>query len=69
MNNPDHILKSIKTIFVFVCFLGIKILKFLDEDLGFGIWDGDSFGSGIWYGKKSDSGSGIHIPDPQHSKL
>ncbi len=30
----------------FFAFLGVKILKFFDEDLGSGIWDGDS-SSGI----------------------
>jgi hypothetical protein len=45
----------------FYAFLGVKILKFFDEDPG---WR--QFGSGILYGKKSDLGSGINIPDPPH---
>jgi hypothetical protein len=45
----------------FFAFLGVKILKFFDEDPG---WR--QFGSGIRDGKKSDPGSGINIPDPQH---
>ena len=40
----------------FFAFLGVKILKFFDEDPGSGIRDGDS----------SDPGSGINIPDPPH---
>ncbi len=32
---------------------------------GSGIRDG-KIGSGVWDGKKSDPGSGINIPDPQH---
>jgi hypothetical protein len=48
--------------------LGVKILKFFDEDLGSGIRDGDSSdrGSGIRDGKKSGPGSGKNIPDPPH---
>ena len=50
MNNQNHIFKSIKTTFVsFV--LGIKILYFLDEALGFGIQDGDSSDPGSGMGK------------------
>jgi hypothetical protein len=45
----------------FVTFLGIKILNFFDEDPG---WR--QFGSGIRDRKKSDPGSRINIPDPQH---
>jgi hypothetical protein len=45
----------------FFAFFGVKILKFFDEDPG---WR--QFGSGIRDGKKSDPGSGINIPDPQH---
>jgi hypothetical protein len=55
MNNPDHISESLKTIF------WVKILKFFDVDPG---WK--KFGCGIRDGKKSDPGSGINIPDPQH---
>ncbi len=49
-------------------FFGVKILKFFDADTGSGIRDEDSLvpGSGIRDGKKSDLGSGINIPDPQH---
>jgi len=42
-------------------FFLVKILKFFDADPG---WR--QFGSGIRGGKKSDPGSGINIPDPQH---
>jgi hypothetical protein len=57
MNNPDHIFQSLETIF------WVKILEFFDADPG---WR--QFGSGIRDGKtkKSYSGSGINIPDPQH---
>jgi hypothetical protein len=57
----------------FFAFFGVKILKFFDEDPGSGMekvrirdpgWR--KFGSGIRDGKKSDPGSGINIPDPQH---
>jgi hypothetical protein len=41
----------------------VKILKFFDADPGSG-WR--QFGSGIRDAKKSDPGSGINIPDPQH---
>jgi hypothetical protein len=47
----------------FFAFFGVKILKFFDEDPG---WK--QFGSGIRDGKKSNPGSGINIPDPQHCK-
>jgi hypothetical protein len=48
--------------------LGVKILKFFDEDPGSGmetvrIRDP---GSAIRDGKNSDPGSGINIPDPPH---
>jgi hypothetical protein len=48
--------------------LGVKILKFFDEDPGSRIRDPGwrQFGSGIRDGKKSDPGSAINIPDPQH---
>jgi hypothetical protein len=55
MNNQDHIFKSLETIF------WLKILKFFDVDPG---WR--QFEYGIRDGKKSDPGSGINIPDPQH---
>jgi hypothetical protein len=48
----------------FFCFLGVKILKFSDADPG---WR--QFGFGIRDGKKSDPGSGIKIPNPQHWML
>jgi hypothetical protein len=51
----------------FFAFLGVKILKFFDEDPGSGIQDGDSSDPG--FGKKSDPESGINIPDPQHCIL
>ncbi len=57
MNNLDHIFKSLEPFF----FWGVKLLKFFDEDPG---WR--QFGSGIRDVKKSDPGSGINIPDPQH---
>jgi hypothetical protein len=49
-------------------FWGVKISKFFDEDPGSEIRDPGwrQFGSGIRDGKKSDPGSGINIPDPQH---
>jgi hypothetical protein len=59
MNNPDHIFYILET--NFLVFWGVKIHKFFDEDPG---WR--QFGSGIRDGKKSDPGSGINIPDPQH---
>ncbi len=47
----------------FLVFLGLKYLNSLMriQDPG---WR--QFGSGIRYEKKSDPGSGINIPDPQH---
>ncbi len=48
----------------FLAFLGVKILKFFDEDPGSRIRDGDSSDPG-W--KKV--GSGINIPDPPHCRL
>jgi hypothetical protein len=59
MNNPDIIFLSLKT--NFFAFLGVKIYKFFDEDPGSGM-ETDR----IRDGKKSDPGSGINIPDPQH---
>jgi hypothetical protein len=58
MNFLDHIFKSLETIF-----WGYKYLNSLMR-----IWDPGrrQFGSGIQDGKKSDPGSGINIPDPQH---
>ncbi len=66
MNDPDHIFLELRNQFFAV--FGVKILKFFDEDPGSGIRDP---GSGmetvrIRDGKKSDPGSGINIPDPQH---
>jgi hypothetical protein len=49
----------------FFGFFGVKILKYFDADPGSRIRDGDSSDPG-W--KKSDPGSGINIPDPQHCK-
>jgi hypothetical protein len=54
MNNPDHIFKSLETIFLI--FWGLKYLNSLMR-----IRDAD--------GKKSDPGSGINIPDPLHYVL
>ena len=45
----------------FFAFLGVKILKFFDEDPGSGMET-----VRIRDGIKSDPGSGINIPDPQH---
>ncbi len=56
MNNPDHISESLETIF------WVKILKFFDANPGSGM---ETIGSRIWEEKKI--GSGINIPDPQHS--
>ncbi len=64
MNNPDHIFLELRN--HFFAFLGVKILKFFDEDPGSGM---EQFGCGIRDGKKSDPGSGINIPDPQHCFL
>jgi hypothetical protein len=47
----------------FFAFLGVKILKFFDEDPGSGMET-----VRIQDRKKSDPGSGINIPDPQHCK-
>jgi hypothetical protein len=55
MNNPDHISKSLETIF------WVKILQFFDADPACGFRDGKNSDPG-W--KKF--GSGINIPDPQH---
>ncbi len=61
MSNPDHIFRSLETIFF--GFFGVKILKFFDEDPGSRMetvripdpgWR--QFGSGIRDGKKSDPG-------------
>ena len=46
---------------LFFAFLGVKILKFFDEDPGSGMET-----VRIRDGIKSDPGSGINIPDPQH---
>ena len=59
MNNPDHIFLELRN--HFFAFLGVKILKFFDEDPGSGMET-----VRIRDGKKSDPGSGINIPDPQH---
>jgi hypothetical protein len=45
----------------FFAFLGVKILKFFDEDPGSGMET-----VRIRDGKKSDPGLGINIPDPPH---
>jgi hypothetical protein len=50
----------------FFGFFGVKILKFFDEDPGSGMETVRIRVSGIQDGKKSDPGSGINIPDPQH---
>jgi hypothetical protein len=51
MNSPDHIYES----------FWVKILKFFDAVPGSGMEK-----IRIMDGKKSDPGSGINIPDPQH---
>jgi hypothetical protein len=74
MNKPDHISKSLETIF------WVKILTFFCgsgiQDLGSRIWDGKNsdpgwkkFGSGMEKIRIRDPGgkkfvSGINIPDP-----
>jgi hypothetical protein len=71
MNNPDHISKSLETIF------SVKILKFFDADQGWKNLDRDWNNSDpefeiregknrIRDGKNSDQGSGTNIPDPHH---
>jgi hypothetical protein len=55
MNIPDHFSQGFETVF------RVKKLKFFDADPGSGM---EKFR--IWDGKKSDPGSGINIPDPQH---
>jgi hypothetical protein len=55
MNIPNHISESLKTNFVG----GSKIVKFSES----GIFLSLDPGPGM---EKSDSGSGINIPDPQH---
>jgi hypothetical protein len=57
MNNPDHMSWSLETI------LWVKKLKFFDANPGSRM---EKFGSGMPDGKKSDPGSGVNIPDPQH---
>jgi hypothetical protein len=61
MNNPDHIFLELRN--HFFDFLGLKYLNSLMRIRDPG-WR--QFGSGIRDGKKSDPGSGINIPDPQH---
>ncbi len=58
MNNPDYFLELRNH---FLLFLGLKYLKFFDEDPGSGMET-----VRIRDGKKSDPGSGINIPDPPH---
>jgi hypothetical protein len=60
MNIPDHISKSLETIF------GLQILNFFDADSESGIFLHLDLGSGDPKWKNSDPGSGINIPDPQH---
>jgi hypothetical protein len=50
----------------FFAFLGVKKLKFFDEDPGWRQIGSGMEKSRIRDGKKSDPGSGINIPDPQH---
>jgi hypothetical protein len=57
MNNPDHISKSLETIF------WVKILKIFDSDPASG---SEMEKIRIRDGRNSDPGSGINIPDPQH---
>ncbi len=61
MSNPDHIFQSLETIFL--VFLGLKYLNSLMR-----IRDPESGMETVRIrdGKKSDPGSGINIPDPQH---
>jgi hypothetical protein len=53
MNNPNHIFESLETILL------NSLMQLRDPG-----WK--KFVSGIRDGKKSDPGSGINIPDPQH---
>jgi hypothetical protein len=55
MNIPNHISEHLEK------FFWVKILKFFDADL-----DPESLWPWIRDGKKSDPGSGINVPDPQH---
>jgi hypothetical protein len=54
MNNPDHILKSLETIFSI--FFWVKILKFFDEDPGWRQFG--SFGSGMEKSRIRDKNPG-----------
>jgi hypothetical protein len=64
MNNPDHIFKSLETIFLL--FLGLKYLNSLMRFRDPG-WR--QFGSGIRDGKKSDPGSGNQDKHPGSATL
>jgi hypothetical protein len=57
MNNPDHIFERLSNNF------WVKILNFFYAHPGSGM---EKYGPRIRYGKNSDPGSGINIPDPQH---
>jgi hypothetical protein len=61
MNNPDQYFLELRN--HFFAFLGVKILKFFDKDLGSGMETVRIRDPG-W--KKSDPGSGINIPDPPY---
>jgi hypothetical protein len=60
MNKPDH------TVFL-VLRNHFRGLKYLTSFMGIRDPKWRQFGSEIRDGKKSDPGSGINIPDPQHS--
>jgi hypothetical protein len=60
-HNPDHILLELGNLF-----FGLKILKFFDADPGSGMETVLIRDPGSGMKKKSDPGSGINIPDPQH---
>jgi hypothetical protein len=64
INNPDHIVQSLESIFFF--FWELKYLSSMIRIRDPGL---RQFGSGIRDGKKSDPGSGIDIPDPPHWEI
>jgi hypothetical protein len=66
MNNPEPGSYFLELRNHFFGFFGLKYLNSLMRIRDPG-WR--QFGSGIRDGKKSDPGSGINIPDPQHWKI
>jgi hypothetical protein len=68
MNNPDHVSESIENFFGGLKYLN-SLMRIRDPEWNnCRIWNPGwkKVGSGIRNGKKSDPGSGINIPDPQH---